>query len=287
VSVPVIVSVTPQNQASDVVLAMPVTISFDQAIDTATLNESTFALMGPGQTALLDPFREILRDPKPDTGREYITGTFAFSASAALAASPGYTPGDCDIAVFHPGRPLRPEVSYVCLIAGADSPLALDVVKNKAGEGLASSYQWTFNTGRLNQANQPVTSPIPPPASRLNPGDIRVVPRPLTGNDLSQQIEIWFPATVDPSSLDPSLATSGTASDANPFNDVTVAVDAFLDDPLVAVPAGMQCALSLQGSRLVINVGSWPAAPPPPPPVAPSPEYEEIYPPIQTFVPLN
>ena len=272
-SVPVIVSVTPQNAATDVVLGMPLTIVFDQPIDSTTLSESTFALMGPGQTALLDPFREILRDPKPDTGREYITGTFKFNTAG-------------DTVVFVPSRPLRPQVTYTCLIAGADSALATDVVKSLTCDGLAASYEWSFTTGQLNQANQPVTSPIPPPVSRLNPDDIRVIPKPLDGNDLSQQISVYFPVAVDPTSLDPSISNPAVDPDQNPFNDIAVSVDPFLGDPLVTVPTGMLFALALNGNRLVINIGSWPAAPPPLPPALPPPEYIEVYPPVETFIPL-
>ena len=264
-SAPVIVSVTPQNQAADIVLAMPVTVVFDQPIDTTTLNESTFALMGPGQTALLDPFREILRDPKPDTGREYITGTFTFFASVALAGGPSYVQGTYDTAVFRPSRPLRPAVAYTCLIAGADSALALDVVKNLAGEGLVSSYQWTFNTGTLNRADQPVTSPVKRPVSRLDPGSIRVIPKPLRDNDLSQLIAVYFPSAVNPASLDPSISSSGASPDNNPFNDITVSVDPFLGDPLVTVPAGMTFAVRVQGNQLLVTVGSWPGSATPTP----------------------
>ena len=259
-SAPVIISVTPQNQADDIVLGMPVTVVFDQPIDTTTVNESTFALMGPGQTALLDPFREILRDPKPDTGREYITGAFSFFASVALAGGPSYVQGTYDTAVFRPSRPLRPAVTYTCLIAGADSTLALDTVKNLAGVGLAASYQWTFHTGVLNRANQPVTSPIKPPVSRLEPDSIRVIPKPLQDNDLSQQIAVYFPVAVDPTSLDPSISGPNVGLDTNPFNDISVSVDPFLGDPLVTVPTGMTFAVRLQGNQLLINVGSWPAA---------------------------
>jgi len=175
-SAPVIISVTPPDLATDIVLGMPITVVFDQAIDTTTINEATFALMGPGQTAVLDPFREILTDPTPDTGREYITGLFAFPDSNSF--------------IFTPARPLRPTVTYTCLLAGADSPLATSVVKNVGGESLATSYQWSFTTGTLNQAVPPVTSPIPLAVTRLDPASIRVTPRLLSGNDLSQQIRV-------------------------------------------------------------------------------------------------
>ena len=272
-SAPAIVFVTPQNAATDIVLGMPITIVFDQPIDPATLNESTFALMGPGQTALLDPFREILRDPKPDTGREYITGTFTLNTAGSTA-------------VFVPSRPLRPEVAYTCLIAGADSTLATDVVENLTGEGLAASYEWSFTTGKLNQTNQPITSPIAPPVGRLNPDDIRVIPKPIDGNDLSQKISVYFPAPVDPTSLDPSISNPTASPDQNPFNDIAVSVDPFLGDPLVTVPSGMLVNITLNGNQLVVNVGSWPPAPPPLPPALPPPEYIEVYPPLETFIPL-
>ena len=47
-SPPVVVSVEPSNLETDVILGIPIIISFDQVIDPTTVNDATFALTGPG-----------------------------------------------------------------------------------------------------------------------------------------------------------------------------------------------------------------------------------------------
>ena len=44
-----VVNVDPANNEVDVVLSTQITVTFDQAIDTTTIDESTFSVTGPAR----------------------------------------------------------------------------------------------------------------------------------------------------------------------------------------------------------------------------------------------
>jgi hypothetical protein len=94
-SAPLVVNVDPANNEVDVVLGTQITITFDQLIDTTTIDESTFSVIGPGQTQILTAGHLIAKDSDTLLSREYIEGTFAFDVTPTgrrlLASSPSVT----------------------------------------------------------------------------------------------------------------------------------------------------------------------------------------------------
>ena len=238
-SAPVILSVAPAPDETDVVLGRVIEVTFDQAVDPDTVTSATFALTGPGETTIVDGDELAYKNAKPSSGREYITGAFNFPSPDKLR--------------FTPDKPLRPGIQYTVLIAGASSLLATSVVRNPAGEALAKSYQYAFKTGTLNVATPPALSPLPPAAPwerpRLDPNSIRIrsggIPVKAVANELSY-IELIFPAAVDPTSFDQ--------------NDLRVAIEPFLGDTSVPLPDNVTVSAAVQANRIVLTVISGPGA---------------------------
>jgi hypothetical protein len=236
-SAPTIISTYPAAGQVDVVLGTPITIVFDQAMDPKTITESTFSLMGPGQTGIISPGDLLKNDPSSSTGREYITGVFTFPDSATV--------------VFDPKVPLRPNVKYTLLVVGASSTLIKDAVKNPAGSPMAKSLQITFTTGSLAGNAAPPQSPLsfdnPLVAAWmkpvLQPSDIVVHPRKQVGNDLTQVVELIFPDALD--------------SDTFSLDDITVEVDPLVDDPLVTAPSGLTMTKAVDGNKISITITGW------------------------------
>jgi hypothetical protein len=239
-SAPVIVSSSPGAGEADVVLGRPITIVFDQAIDPATVSTQTFSLMGPGQTSIDDAAQNVRRDitASSRTGREYITGTFTFPLATTV--------------VFTPGRALRPNVTYTLLLVGQSSLLATSYIANPAGQAMAQSFQYTFQTGQLNLTAVPPSSPMPPAAPwekpKLLPNCIQVSPRAVVGNDLTQQIVLSFPSAIDPASFN--------------VNDLIVAGEPLLNDPETPVPP-LTANIVVAGNTITITL-AWGAMPAPP-----------------------
>lgn len=92
------------------VLGTQITITFDQLIDTTTIDESTFSVTGPGQTQILTAGQLIAKDGDTLLSREYIEGTFAFDV----------TPAGASIVSFVPKRHFQPNVQYQVLLLGLD-----------------------------------------------------------------------------------------------------------------------------------------------------------------------
>ena len=236
-SAPVILSASPAAGDRDVVLGTNVTITFDQAVDPKTITESTFSLMGPGQTGLISPSDLLKQDPSSTTGREYITGKFTFPSPSVL--------------VFNPDKPLRPNVRYTLLLVGAGSAIIKDSIKNTSGVPLAKSVQFFFTTGTLTGSTAPVQSPLPFDDPRvaawmkpvLQPADIVVHPRKAVGNDLTQVVELIFPEPIDPASFN--------------MDDIEIEVEPLVDDPLVPTPGGLTMTKVLQNDRIVITITGW------------------------------
>lgn len=234
---PVVVSVSPGADATDVVLGQKISVEFDQPVDQASVNTASFALMGPGQVGLVGPNQLYQNSPTISTGREWVKGVFLFP--------PGANRVD-----FIPETPLRPNTTYTVLVAGGNSSLALDVVKNIDGEKLEQSFQWSFSTGILPGTSIPPSSPLPATAieqswqkPKIKPEDIAVTPRAVVGNNLST-IELNFPGEIDPTSFS--------------LNDVLVGIEPILNDPLVMVPQGLTKTVTVSGSKIIIQIGNLP-----------------------------
>lgn len=235
---PKILNVYPIDGAAGIVLGTKIQLVFDQVIDTASVNDSTFSLSGPGQTSVITPDQLIEQNPDVVTGREYITGTFSFDNSSGST-----------VVTFIPSRPLQKNQVYTLTVVGADSSLVTSFVQNPALEAMAASVSWSFTTTNLDIATPPVSSPVPA-TSRISPDQIVVIPRLIVGNDLTQEIDLIFPDNIDPASFN--------------VNDVFVSIDAMLGDLNVVVPGTLQAAVAVSGRKLTITISGWPPPPPTP-----------------------
>lgn len=234
-SKPVILSCNPTTNEVDVVLGTTITITFDQVIDTTTLNEQTFSLTGPGKASLVDG-AALLKD-RAIIDRAYITGTFTFTTNSNSQT----------VATFTPKHPLQPGTTYSVMIVGDGTALISSFVANLAGESLASSYQYSFTTGSLDVIVPPPQSPIPNQSPRLDLDCIIVRPKETIDNDLTKQIEIIFPADIDTSSFDP--------------HDIEVGIEPILNDLRVRVPSGLTSAITVAGNTITVIVSGWPPPP--------------------------
>ena len=125
---PNVLSVSPGDQSTDVVLGTPIQVTFDQAIDTTTISDATFSLSGPGQTEIITAQGMSTLNRLPATGREYIPGTFGFTTNTSGAT----------VVTFTPAHPLRENVTYNVMIAGGGGLLTTAGVKNPGGEEMVN-----------------------------------------------------------------------------------------------------------------------------------------------------
>lgn len=243
---PLVLSVDPTDQETDVVLGLPIIVVFDSLMDHATIDASTFSLTGPGQTQIITPEQDVASDPQAVTGREYITGVFSFDDTLAGGTHTKVT--------FNPSRPLRPDVIYTLLLMGSGGALTADAIKNSFGVAMVGSYTWTFTTGSLDLVITPPSSPVPGLAPQLDPSTIIVIPRQtgnhVVGADLTQEIDLIFPGSVDLTSFS--------------MNDLLVSVEAILGDPTVTIPTGLTITstwLTYGGDpnrKLKLMITGWP-----------------------------
>lgn len=244
---PLVLTVDPTDLETDVVLGLPITVIFDSLMDHSTIGDGTFSLTGPGQTQIMTPEQDVANDPQPITGREYITGTFSFDDTLAGSTHTKVT--------FNPSKPLRPNVIYTLLLLGSGSALTSDAIKNSVGVAMVGSYTWTFTTGNLNLVTTPPAAPIPGSAPVLDPNTIVVIPRQtgnhIVGGDLTQEIDLIFPGSVDLTSFD--------------MNDLLTSVEAILGDPDVMVPSNLTITPTWQtysgdpNRKLKLVITGWPS----------------------------
>lgn len=240
-SQPVLLSQTPTPNEASVVLGRLVELTFDQAIDPATLNESTFSLLFQGDSLVFDADNLSLNQ-RPASQKQHIPGVFSFPLPTK--------------AVFTPSVPLRPKTEYTVILAGGSSSLAQTVVKNLTGEKLKQTYTWKFVTteiATLTGSQTPVSSPLVEDDPELTTEMIRIIPRKRLGTNFTEGIDIHFPAEIDPASLDPSYVGVDIPADSNPFNDVLVSMEAPNNDPLVVIPEGITYRVTIDKCLLRID----------------------------------
>lgn len=233
---PTVTAVNPTNSQIDVVLGTSIVVTFSTLMDHTSITNATFSLTGPGQTMIVTPDQYISSDPISVTGREYITGTFAFDDTN------GWT-----ILTFTPSEPLRPNVSYTLLLLGNDGVLTSASIKDSTEVPMTVSYTWSFTTGNLNVTFPPPQSPVPGAAPQIDPTQIMVIPR-MTGNqvvgtDLTQEIDIIFPGVLDPNSFD--------------MNDILMSVEPILGDPSVPPPIGLTTTAVVVGNKIKITISGF------------------------------
>jgi hypothetical protein len=236
-SAPSIIAVSPNPSALEVVLGTSIVVTFDQLIDTTTINATTFSLTGPGQTQLVSPTELNSKTPRPATGREYINGTFSFAVVS------GNT-----VCTFTPSKPLRPNVTYTVLVIGGLGSVLGARVQNTASpaETLDSNYQWNFTTGDLDISVPPITSPLTPLFMPLDPSKVKISQQVWSvGNDLSQELSIVFPANIDTSTVS--------------VDQILLSLEAILDDPSVCIPSGLIPTVTINGNTISIVISGWPA----------------------------
>jgi hypothetical protein len=234
-SAPLVLQATPSDQETDVILGQGIVVVFDQAIDTSTLNESTFSLTYQAPAQILTSNRLIDGDASPSTVP--VTGTWSFATDPA-----GHTVG-----TFTPTDHLQPNTLYTAMLLGTDASLSTQDVMNPGGEAMVSSYQWTFTTGVLNLLVPPPSSPLltAPPAIQYD--QIKIIPRGRhIGQDLTQEIDILFPEDIDPTSFD--------------ISDIYMSIEPLLGDPTTTVPPGLAYAAVVSGNKIKITVTGWPAS---------------------------
>jgi hypothetical protein len=239
---PTVLSVTPNDQETDVVLGIQITVLFDSLMLHDSISDATFSLTGPGQTQIISADQLVVEDPQPITGREYITGVLAFDDTPAG--------GTRTLVTFTPSKPLRPNVTYTLLILGSGGALTSASVKNASSVAMVGSYTWSFTTGALNLVFPPPSAPVPGASPALDPSTIIVIPRvgspnPVTnddrvGGDPSQEIDLIFPDSVSLSPYDPTP-------------DILSSIEPILGDPLLSVPAGLTVAYTWQSYGGKVN----------------------------------
>ena len=107
-----------------------VVITFDQVIDTTTLDESTFSLTFPAPAQIIGSNRLISGDPAPSTVS--VQGAWGFTTNASNQT----------VATFTPDKPLQQNTVYTAMLLGSDAALTSSVIKNPAGESMTVSYSW-------------------------------------------------------------------------------------------------------------------------------------------------
>lgn len=240
---PTVISVNPSVDETDVVLGTPIVVVFSTLMDPTTITLSTFSVTGPGQTQIIAPLQLIAEDADSVTGREYILGTFEFDDTINGGTQTKVT--------FNPVTPFRPNVTYKVLLIGSGAILTSDCMESSYGVQMVGSYEWSFTTGLLNLVTPPPQAPVPGSAAQIDPNDIKVIPSQVTGNDLTQEIDIIFPDSVSLTPYDPT-------------RDIICSVDAILGDPGVRVPRGLTITPTWSpyggcpNRRLTLSITGWP-----------------------------
>ena len=230
-SAPVVLQATPSDQETDVVLGQAIIVAFDQALDTSTLNDSTFSLTFPAPTQVLTSGQLVAGEAAPSTVN--VEGVWSFADD-----STGRT-----VATFTPTRHFQENTLYTAMLLGADASLSTEDVMNPAGESMNVSYQWTFTTGVLNLLTPPPTCPLLDSAPALRPEEIKVIPRKRVGQDLSQEILLLFPDDIDPASFSE--------------DDLLLSIEPLLGDPTVTMPANLQYQVFVEGNKLRVIVSGF------------------------------
>ncbi len=233
---PTVLSTNPPAAATDVVLGTAIEITFDQALDQATVSSATVAVTGPGQTSLIDADNLIVNNPTALKGREYIDGTVSLVSGTTIR--------------FVPSRPLRPNVKYQVTVAGGSSALAVNAVKNLSGERLARSYFFEFQTGFLEAATPPPASPLgwsntlaPWDRPALDAKQIIIRPANPVGVDPETILELEFPGEIDLNSFDP--------------RDLLVGIEPVFGNQMVRLPATLSSTVSVSGNKMFIRITGW------------------------------
>jgi len=120
----------PANAAVDIPLNRKLVITFSEAMDSSTINESTFLVTGPGTTL--------------------VPGTVNALVSADLQAGPG----GCYTATFTPASNFTASTTYTATLNVG--------VKYVTGKALSGNIAWSFTTGTASDTTATTASTIVP-----------------------------------------------------------------------------------------------------------------------------
>jgi len=115
---PLVISTSPANLATNVPLTQIVTVTFNEAMDPASITPAAFTLLSPGS-----PGGRV-----NGTTRVEMSGTLTYDAATFTM-------------IFTPSAKLAPGATYTGTVA--------TVVKDAMGNALQVNYVWTFSTGAL------------------------------------------------------------------------------------------------------------------------------------------
>lgn len=229
-SAPQVIQVVPDVNDTDVVLGQALVVTFDQAIDPATLNDSTFSLTYPSPTQIVTSGQLISGASSPSTVS--VEGVWSFATNDQ----------GCTVASFQEKTALPPNTLITAQLLGSDASLSDDEVKNMAGEPMELSYAWSFTTGALNLTVPPPTSPLIDAQPAIPVSQIIILPRAsnIINRDLTQQIDIVFPGDIDPESFD--------------LEDLLLSIEPVLGDPSIPIPANLTYQCEVHRNKLRIAV---------------------------------
>jgi hypothetical protein len=146
---PTVTAVAPVNMATGVALNTKVTAAFDQAMNPASINTSTFTLTyGPHNTRV-----------RGTVTYDVLNNIATFTPNALLKANTVYTATITACTTADGMMMIFPACGCTSTIA---------CVKNLAGTGLVSAFVWTFKTGGASITTRPTvisTNPANPPIS--------------------------------------------------------------------------------------------------------------------------
>ena len=126
---PLVISTSPANLATNVPLTQIVTVTFNEAMDPASITPAAFTLLSPGS-----PGGRV-----NGTTRVEMSGTLTYDAATFTM-------------IFTPSAKLAPGATYTGTVA--------TVVKDVMGNALQVNYVWTFSTGALVAPTVASTDPI-------------------------------------------------------------------------------------------------------------------------------
>jgi hypothetical protein len=225
---PSIISVEPNDVETDVVLGQSIIITFNEVIDTTTLNADTFALNYNPPTQILTSNQLI--DGCPVGSIVSVEGTWTFTTNNSSQT----------VAVYQPTEPFKQNTVYTVTVFGTDASLSTQNVMDLEGNSISVSYQWMFTTGSLSFTTPPAQCPLVDiPA--INPECIRVTPRHQIGDNLSNEIDIIFPGPIDLTSFS--------------MTDLQMSISAVLHDPNIFIPQNLTYTPTvLSGSPNILRI---------------------------------
>jgi hypothetical protein len=234
---PTVLSVSPVNAATDVILGQAIVVTFSSLMDPSTITNATFSLTGPAQTQILTPQQLISSDPSYITGRNTINGVFTTTTNSSNQT----------VLTFTPNVSLQPNSLYTVLLIGSGALLVGSTIGDTSGNPLASNYQWSFTTGDLNTSLPPIQAPLPYQYASIDPASIKVRVNGQNPGDLLNEpiasgfsVDLIFPADLDTTSFDPT--------------DLYVSLEQFLGDPTVPMPMGLSTIITVTGNTINILI---------------------------------